>query len=120
MRHEPNLRIENYRVMTGPFASAPGKNWGQFMVGPLRIISSGATDDNPESAGWEHVSVSVAGRVPTWDEMCSVKELFWADEECVIQFHPPKSEYVNTHPYVLHLWRRPGYEPERPPRALIG
>jgi len=23
----------------------------------------------------------------------------------VMQIHPRKSEYVNCHPYVLHLWR---------------
>lgn len=24
----------------------------------------------------------------------------------VIQIHPAKSEYVNLHPYALHLWRK--------------
>ena len=41
--------------------------------------------------GWEHVSVSYKNRVPTWDEMCKVKDMFWNDEECVVQYHPPKS-----------------------------
>lgn len=55
--------------------------------------------------GWEHVSVSFEKRVPTWDEMCKIKELFWNDDETVVQFHPKKSEYVNIHPYCLHLWK---------------
>lgn len=64
----------------------------------LRIISG--SDEK-----WEHVSVSMEYRCPSWQEMCFVKDLFWHPEETVIQFHPPKSQYVNTHPYVLHLWK---------------
>lgn len=65
--------------------------------------------------GWEHVSVSYKNRVPTWDEMCKVKDMFWKDNECVVQYHPPKSEYVNVHPYCLHLWKKSDGEFERPP-----
>lgn len=53
----------------------------------------------------EHVSVSTKKRTPTWEEMCFVKDICFADEELVIQFHPKKSEYVNFHPYTLHMWR---------------
>src|SRR5580658_4748259 len=44
---------------------------------------------------FEHVSVSLAHRCPTWEEMCKIKDLFWDDEDVVVQFHPAKSEYVN-------------------------
>jgi hypothetical protein len=39
--------------------------------------------------------------------MCWVKWSFFDDEECVVQFHPPQSKYVNRHPFVLHLWKPP-------------
>lgn len=52
----------------------------------------------------EHVSVSLPKRLPTWNEMAEVKDIFWNDEEMVVQMHPPKSEYVNV-AEVLHLWR---------------
>lgn len=55
--------------------------------------------------GWEHVSVSRKNRCPTWEEMCAIKDMFFKPEECVVQYHPPKSDYVNRHPYCLHLWR---------------
>lgn len=63
---------------------------------------------------WEHASVSVRNadgleqveRCPKWDEMKMVKEMFWNDEELVVQVHPKKSEYVNVHEHVLHLWRK--------------
>ena len=55
--------------------------------------------------GWEHVSVELcARRLPTYSEMQHIKELFWDDEEMVVQIHPKKSEYVNI-TEALHLWR---------------
>ena len=61
-------------------------------------------------AGWnedgmEHVSIELyARRLPTWNEMCEVKDIFWNDEEQVVQIHPKKSEYINL-TEALHLWR---------------
>lgn len=69
--------------------------------------------------GWEHVSVNYKKRMPTWEEMCKVKEMFWNDDETVVQFHPKKSEYVNVHPYCLHLWRKKNTDFELPPRLLV-
>ena len=69
---------------------------------------------------WEHVSVSLRHRIPTWDEMCFVKSVFWDDEEAVVQFHPPKSQYVNYHPYTLHLWKNTFVPFPLPPMILVG
>lgn len=53
----------------------------------------------------EHVSIELyARRLPTWYEMCEVKDIFWDYEEEVIQIHPKKSDYVNM-TEALHLWR---------------
>ena len=73
-----------------------------------------------DGMGWEHVSVSRRDRCPTWDEMCQVKDMFWGDEDCVVQFHPPRSEYVNCHAYCLHLWRQIGEEIQLPPSIMVG
>lgn len=73
-----------------------------------------------DGLGWEHVSVSRRDRCPTWDEMCQVKALFWDDVDCVIQIHPPASEYVNNHPNCLHLWRRIGEAMPMPPTYMVG
>lgn len=43
-------------------------------------------------------------RTPTWAEMCEVKDIFWSEEEMVVQIHPKKSQYVNM-TEALHLWR---------------
>lgn len=60
-----------------------------------------------DGSGWEHVSVSInRKRTPSWEQMCFVKEMFWRDpEDCVIQYHPPMSRYVNNAEFCLHLWR---------------
>lgn len=58
-----------------------------------------------DGGGWEHVSVSTDERTPRWDEMNRIKDLFFEDNETVMQLHPPKSDYVNNHPHCLHLWR---------------
>lgn len=73
-----------------------------------------------DGGGWEHVSVSTEHRCPTWDEMCFVKDLFWDDEDCVIQYHPPKSEYVNNCGHCLHMWRPIGQDIPRPDSMLVG
>ena len=120
MRNEPNLRIEHLRQQHTVLGRSPaGVNWGYFERGGLRIISSGSPDDRPGAAGWEHVSVSRPDRTPSWEDMAAVKDLFWADDETVIQFHPCKSAYINKHPYCLHLWRKVGAEVELPPKELI-
>ena len=31
--------------------------------------------------GWEHVSIDGKNRTPTWDEMCSIKDMFFSDDK---------------------------------------
>jgi len=73
--------------------------------------------------GWEHVSVSPCNKkrksCPTWDEMCAIRDMFFQPEERVVEFHPPKSEYVNQHPYCLHLWRYTAGEFPHPPMIFV-
>lgn len=73
--------------------------------------------------GWDHVSVSPCNtrrkHCPTWEEMCVIKNMFFDEEETVIQYHPPKSEYVNDYPYCLHLWRPQHIDVPRPPLLFV-
>jgi hypothetical protein len=108
--------LEKARLLDGAYASAPGESHGAFSLGELRIIATNGVGLQPV---WEHVSVSAEARCPTWEEMCLVKELFWEDEETVLQIHPPKSKYVNFHPYTLHMWRRPSREFKLPPMVAV-
>lgn len=62
---------------------------------------------SPDEGGWQHVSFSpYSGKLPTWDAMCELKDIFFDDEEEAIQLHPKKSQYVNVKENCLHLWAR--------------
>jgi hypothetical protein len=125
MRKELDKRVQVGRLTWGDWASSPedGAN-GAFQVAApsgimLRIIASDGT--HPDAEFWEHVSVSLeARRCPNWPEMCFVKDLFWEDHETVIQFHPAKADYVNHHPFTLHLWRHRAGLQQTPPSWLVG
>lgn len=69
---------------------------------------------------WEHVSVSNNQRIPSWEVMNKIKEMFFEDEEVVIQIHPKKSEYINIAKNCLHLWRPINKEIPTPPKGLVG
>ena len=127
--HVPN----EFRLREHPeFGSTDGYgNNGAFWIpaklpaGPLRLACVASDGAGWEFLGypppaWEHVSVSTAVRCPTWEEMCLVKDLFWDPEDAVVQLHPPRSEWVNYHPYTLHLWRPIGVVLPRPPAATVG
>lgn len=105
---------ELYRVQLPGYPIGDHKSGAfSFRDGLGCIVSAGE--------GWEHVSVSRKSRCPSWEDMCRIKELFWDDEDCVMQLHPPKSEYVNYHQYTLHLWRPiDGQKIPRPPAIMVG
>jgi len=81
---------EKYRLKTGPMRSdeSYGNN-GQFIVNNIKIKSNILCQAS-DGFEWEHVSASIINRCPTWNEMCFIKDLFWDDEDCIIQYHPPK------------------------------
>jgi hypothetical protein len=113
--------IEPFRVTTGAMASdARFGHYGMFELPnphspgePLKVLSS-------DGMGWEHVSVSLPTRCPTWEEMHHVKHLFWRNDEAAMELHPPESEYINNHPYCLHLWRPCDQTIPLPPSILVG
>lgn len=72
-----------------------------------------------DGMGWDHVSVSLPTRTPTWEEMAYVKSLFFDDDEVVLEYHPAKSDYVNNHPFCLHLWRPQNETIPMPPVVCV-
>lgn len=110
---------EKFRIVTGRmWSTAASGNNGCFLIAlprgqTLNVIAS-------DGACWEHVSVSRHDRCPSWDEMCQIKALFWDDEDCVVEYHPPRSEYINNHPFCLHLWRPVDQDIPRPSSILVG
>jgi len=117
-------KLEIYRKTDGNMGSDEGDRFGAFylQLGTVQIIAIASSGS--DEVAWEHVSLRARDykgeRTPTWAEMQRVKELFWDDEECVVQYHPPRSDYVNNHPHVLHLWKPVGIEMPRPPSIAVG
>jgi hypothetical protein len=113
--------------MRGEYGTKRGDPFGMFIIPPsmrrreaIKIIATDGLDPDSNLIPWEHVSVSLASRCPTWEEMCFVKDLFWDPEQCVMQLHPPRSQWINNHPHCLHLWRPLNAEIPLPPPVTVG
>lgn len=112
-------RVEDARITKGPRATTRGDTWGEFSLKlkvqqpPMHVILS-------DGFGWDHVSASYKNRCPTWEEMSMLKDLFFDEEEAVMQIHVPKSHHVNNHPYCLHLWRPQEIDIPLPPDIMVG
>jgi hypothetical protein len=126
MRLNPTRWIERFRVVSGPMASnsAFGANGAFFIPGPdqkvmLKVIASSGDLTEP-GLDFEHVSVSCEARCPTWAEMQHIKEIFWRDDETVMQLHVPKSDHINCHPFCLHMWKPLNCEIPRPAAIAVG
>lgn len=69
--------------------------------------------------GWNHVSISLENRTPSWKEMCYFKKMFFGEDALVVQFHPPAAHYKNLHLYCLHMWQPHDNHIQLPPREFV-
>lgn len=67
----------------------------------LRVI---VTDEIHDGQLWQHVSISRKNRLPTWQDIRRVKDLMIGADEKAIMVLPKQAEYVNAHPYCMHLF----------------
>ena len=111
-KQEDILKLERLRVLNHGIDGGNGEIYWPAQREPMFVVWS-------FGGGWDHVSVSYTKRTPTWNEMCRVKDMFWNEEETVVQYHPKKSEYKNLCETCLHLWRKQGEEPELPPKEYV-
>lgn len=70
--------------------------------------------------GWEHLSVSHKNKIPSWNTMQEMKEMFFYDNEECFQIHPKADDYVNNNEYTLHIWRPVDGMKQIPPSILVG
>lgn len=144
MRKRFHDLAEKGRITDGRWASPYGARYGAFMLlppnrsellkvivsagdvveeipGPKSLLGQMGQDAHtfPNGTRWDHVSVSLKDRTPNWEEMAWVKSLFWDDEELVVEYHPPKSKYINVTATVLHLWKPLDFEIPLPPSNCV-
>jgi hypothetical protein len=116
---EKLLKAERWRVRDGRWASRETDGWnGHFLVpldGEIYLVRIS------DGWGWRHLSVTNFQRkaVPSWQAMCRLKDLFFADDSWIVQFHPAKSDYINDHPFCLHLWESLDEKMPTPPVILV-
>lgn len=122
---------EKYRLKSGSFKStADYGNNGAFIIPHYKITGLYFCIIASDGEGWEHVSITFqtdknyitknCDRTPTWAEMWYIKDLFWSELDAVVQYHPPKQNYINNHKYCLHLWRPTNMALPLPPSILVG
>jgi hypothetical protein len=93
-------------------------NGGVFAVSSNesgKILAIVASNDQ----GWDHVSVSLPNRTPSWGDMEQVKRIFFLPNEIAMQLHVAESNHISIHPNCLHIWRPHGVEIPLPPKGFV-
>lgn len=70
---------------------------GLFQMVNCKIV---ITIDNNLS----HLSISCANRLPTYEELKAARYGLLPDNIYMAQIFPPQKEFVNVHPFCLHLY----------------
>lgn len=109
IKKTPNLFIEAETKNDG----MGGKYYDKYTGKWLNFIFS-------YQMGWEHLSVSMPSRTPTWGQMCIMKDIFWNKNEACVEYHPREEDYVNNHKHCLHIWRPTHETLPTPPSILVG
>lgn len=95
-------------------------DYGDMNNGILIVRDRGLHIQFSNGMDWDHVSVSRKKRMPSYEDMCWVKNLFWSTDMCVMELHVPKKDHLNYHQFCLHLWRPQKETIPRPPQMMIG
>lgn len=94
----PTVLPQNWRMIDQGIDGAGYKSRNGFTV----FISCCIERDGKH---WVHLSVSRRDRIPNWEELVKIKEIFLGKEAEAIQVLPPRSKWVNFHPNCLHLYQ---------------
>lgn len=102
----------------------PTMGWGDHEGGLFSVQSPLQKDKMltiiaSNGDGWDHISVSLQHRIPTWTEMDFVKSLFFLPEEIVMQLHPAEVKHINNMKNCLHLWRPQNISVPLPPLYMV-
>lgn len=68
----------------------------------LLVIGSGNTERDGKR--WLHLSMSRRSRLPTYDDLCLVKDTFIGRDRLAVQVFARTADHVNHAKFCLHLW----------------
>ena len=100
------ISIAGFILVQGDPTYQDGAAWQKA---GLRVLASHARE--ADGMLWLHVSVSRSDRIPSWDDLKVIRTVFIGDDRLALQVFPPKEEWINLHPYCLHLWAPLGHNP---------
>ena len=102
--HLPRILPANWRRMDPPsIAAVYGATYYVSSSGVRVVVGAEIYSD---SSTWLHVSMSRAGKLPSWDDVAMVRRVFVPADRTAIQVLPPTDEHINDMPHCLHLWAR--------------
>lgn len=107
-----------YLKKTGMKAKDASNDYNGFFIfhtrnlSELRVIAA-------NGGGWDHVSVSLILRTPTWEEMDAIHRRFFKDDEIAFQLHMPLVDHINIAQNCLHLWRPHKGRLPLPPKGYV-
>jgi hypothetical protein len=123
MRNLHDPEVDQFRCRDAElirrYGFAGDETCGMFLMGMSKTSNATLRVIAASGEGWDHVSVSLPHRTPTWAEMEAVKRLFFNPDETAMQLHVPPAEHINRHEFVLHLWRPHDREIPRPPAIMV-
>lgn len=94
-----------FRISILPPNWSEGKNYGPcrvyFAENGIKILHG---KENHDGKWWDHVSISAANRMPTFEELKDIKNILIGRDKKAIQIFPNEKEYINLHPYFLHIF----------------
>ena len=110
---KPFAEIKKDKRFQANLSGADGGNgWVTYKGRTIFVVYSNGGE-------WDHVSASYNNRCPSWEEMCAIKDIFFYPDECCVEYHPAKADYVNVQEFCLHIWKPQKAELPRPPRYFV-
>lgn len=105
-------RVNNFQ----PFTLGEGEAYTfyySFFADRKHTVAAilGCDEHGADGKHFEHLSFHIIGRegiIPTWEQMCEMKNLVFQDEEECYQVFPKKSQYfhgIGNMKNVMHIWR---------------
>lgn len=98
----PTILPSNYEIMES-HDYENGISWkGRDYRGTFTILMSGKIEKDGKK--WIHVSVARPDKLPEWNLLKEIKRIFIGFDRQAIQILPREKNYINMHPYCLHLF----------------
>jgi hypothetical protein len=96
----PRVLPSGYRIMDETEDGARLEYRG--MRGYHTVILSAAVE--LDQRRWLHVSVATPTKLPSWELLKEIKQIFIGRNKQAVQVMPTEERYINLHPYCLHLF----------------